>query len=266
MSDTATMCPGCGLEADGNFCSACGTALHGPRHCTSCGSGLATGAMYCAECGSPVSVRAVKPASARLPWILAAVALAAFSLVIAVLVQRGSVARVGDMTVTGGLPGTPGGSGAPATGGPGMPSLEELNAMTPRQAADRLYERAMTELESGDFERSAFFLDMGLQAYTAVPPEDMDSDARFHMGLMQMHLGDSASARRTADLILDEEPEHLLGLILAARVAALAGDAETERVMRDRIDAVIEEAGGIPDDREEYRSHRPLIERELEGG
>jgi len=143
-----------------------------------------------------------------------------------------------------------------------MPSMEELASMSPRQAADRLFERAMRELEGGDFERSAFFLDMGLQAYETVPPEDIDADARFHMGLMQLHLGDSEAARSSAEAILAEESDHLLGLILSARVADLTNDESTAAEFRGRLKAAVE-AGGIPD-RPEYESHRPLIERELE--
>jgi len=221
--------------------------------------------MYCSECGSPVAVRASKPASAFMPWILSALALAVFAFVISTLVQRGSVDRIGDMTVTGSLPGSAGApsGGAPVAGGSGMPSMEELAAMSPRDAADRLYERAMSELEGGDFERSAFFLDMGLQAYATVPPEDIDADARFHMGLMQLHLGDSAAALQSSEDILAEEPEHLLGLILSARIADLSGDSATAAGYRTRLRSAIESTGGIPE-RQEYQSHRPLIERELE--
>lgn len=266
MTDPTVHCSACGTAGRGNFCSACGAPLGGPRNCSGCGSKLSTGAMYCAECGVPVAARAPKPASARLPWVLSAVALAAFALVLSSLVQRGSVQRIGDMTVTGGLPtsggNAAGGAAAPA-GGAAMPSMEELASMSPRDAADRLFERAMRELEGGDFERSAFFLDMGLKAYEVVPAEEIDADAKFHMGLMQLHLGDSTAARASGEGILAEDPDHLLGLILSARVAELAGDEEVASEYRARVRSVIEREGGIPS-RQEYQSHRPLIERELE--
>ncbi|MFV1987995.1 MAG: hypothetical protein ACC682_12000 [Gemmatimonadota bacterium] len=197
--------------------------------------------------------------------MLSAVVLLGFSFLIARLVQSGSVERIGDMTVTGGLP-TAGGGQRPAPAGgtsAGMPSLEDLASMTPRQAADRLFERAMREHEGGDFERAAFFLDMGLQAYVAVPSSEIDADARFHMGLMQLLLGDSTSARLTGADILDEEGDNLLGLMLSARVADFAGQSETAREFRARLKSVVEAAGGIPS-RQEYDSHRPMIERELE--
>jgi len=262
MSQTRT-CPGCGAPATGNFCSSCGVRLGAAGSCGSCGARLSPGAVFCSECGSQVAAREVKPASARLPWILSAIALAAFSVMIAVLVQRGSTARTGEMTLTGGIPI----SGGSATGGgsAGMPTAEELAAMTPRQAADRLFERAMREHEGGDMERTALFLDMGLQAYAAVPPSDLDADARFHMGLMQLLMADSAAARRSAEEILGPDPDHLLGLILSARIADFMGDSELGEAQRERVRAIVEAAGGIPE-RPEYTSHRPLIERELEAG
>ena len=224
---------------------------------------MSAGAAYCGECGNAVAPRPSKPASARLPWILSAVALVAFSIVLARLVQLGSVERVGDMTVTGGLP-TPAGQVEPASGSR-MPSMEELSSMTPREAADRLFERAMREREGGNDERAAFFLDMGLQAYDAVPPSEIDADARFHMGLMQLLLEDSVSARRSAVAILDGESDNLLGLILSARVADFTGDTGAADAYRASLRHAVDAAGGIPD-RAEYESHRPLIERELEEG
>jgi len=230
--------------------------------------------MYCGECGAPVAAPSSKPASARLPWVLSAVVLVGFSLVLAQLVQRGSVRRSGDMGVTGGISapasggsagGAPAAGGAAASSSAGMPSIEDLAAMTPREAADRLYERAMSEHEVGNIERAAFFLDMGLRAYAAVPPSDIDADAHFHIGMMQLLRGDSTMARSSASAILDEVPDHLLGLILLARIADFSRDAKTATDLRARLRAAVDAAGGIPD-RPEYQSHRPLIERELKEG
>ena len=210
-----------------------------------------------------------KPRSALLPWVLSGLALAAFSAMIAVLVQRGSVTRIGDMTMTGGLPGetTGGPVAAPLGGGDaagaGMPSMEELAAMGPRGVADRLFERVMREHEGGDFERAAFFIDMALQAYEVVPPEETDADSRFHVGLLRLLMGESGLAREMADEILAGEPEHLLGLLLAARAADFEEDADAAEAFRTRIRTAVEEAGGIPD-LPEYRAHRTLIEGVLQ--
>ena len=254
--DQVSTCVGCGAEATGNFCSACGRSLTAGATCGECGARLRAGALYCADCGKLVATRPPKPASARLPWILSATALAIFSVAIALLVQRQTRPRVGDMTLTGGIPGQEAESSD-------MPSMEELAAMTPREAADRLFERAMREHEAGDFERASFFIDMGIQAYAAVPPDEINADAHFHIGLLRLLMGDSASARARAEAILAEEAEHLLGLLLASRAADFAGDVVMAEELRERVRESVKSSGGIPD-RPEYVSHRVLIERALE--
>jgi len=264
MSELTTAprtCPGCGAEGTGNFCSRCGTRLAGVATCAACAAHLSPGAMYCSECGEAVSAPEKKTASARLPWILSALSLAAFSVVIALLVQRNAGARTGDMLPTGGVPTAQ--AGGSSGSGAGMPSMQELDAMGPRGAADRLFERAMSEHEAGNFEATARFVEMGLRAYGSVPAGEMDADGRFHVGLLQLIAGDSAGARASARTVLEEDSEHLLGLILMARVEDFARNPEAAAARRAELRRIVEEEGGIPD-REEYRVHRPLIERELE--
>ncbi|MYA32097.1 MAG: zinc ribbon domain-containing protein [Gemmatimonadales bacterium] len=265
----AVACPRCGSSASGNFCAECGAPLLRRAVCPTCQAPLRADALYCTDCGVPVGAAPRKPRSALLPWVLSGLGLAVFSVMIAVLVQRGSVTRVGEMTMTGGIPGETGGGPPPAgtaangAGGAAMPSMEELAAMGPRGVADRLFERVMREHEGGDFERAAFFIDMALQAYDAVPPEEIDADARFHVGLLRLLTGASGLAREQADEILSAHPEHLLGLLLAARAADFEGDADAAEAYRARVRAGVEAAGGIPD-LPEYQAHRTLIERVLQ--
>ena len=261
-------CTRCGSEAAGNFCSQCGAPLARAAACPSCRAVLREGALYCTECGVPVGAREAKARSARIPWVTSALALAAFSVLIAVLVQRGSIERVGEMTMTGGLPGEAPAGAAPAepapdgSAGTGMPSMQELAQMTPREAADRLFERVMREHESGDFERAAFFIGMALQAYDAVPAAEVDADLRFHVGLLSLISADSVAAREAAEAILAEEPGHLLGLLLASRAADFAGDPAAAETFRTRMREAVADAGGIPP-RAEYDAHRTLIEGTL---
>lgn len=233
--------------------------MGGGAGCRSCGAKLKTGALYCAECGVAVAPPEAKSASARLPWILSALSLAAFSVVIALLVQRGTVPRTGDMTMTGGF--SDPNAGAPAAGGT-MPSMEELAAMSPREAADRLFDRAMAEHQGGDMEATAFFIDMGLQAYDAVPLEETDSDLHFHIGYLRLLAGDAEAAQQRADAILTDDDEHLLGLILQSQIAQFSGATGDAEELRDRVRNLVADAGGIPDVRE-YQAHRPLIESVL---
>lgn len=139
-----------------------------------------------------------------------------------------------------------------------MPSAAELAAMSPREAADRLFDRAMRTLEGGDAERGAFFARMGLQAYGRVPAGERDADTRFHVGLLHLALGGTEAARRESEAILAETPDHLLGLLLGARVAEAAGEREEARRLRERLRAVFpaQMATGRP----EYEAHRAMLE------
>ncbi|MDX1577573.1 MAG: zinc ribbon domain-containing protein, partial [Gemmatimonadota bacterium] len=235
----AVRCPACGAGATtGNFCSRCGERLgESEGSCAECGARLKAGALYCQECGTAVGRPARKAARSHLPWILSGLALVAFSVVIALLVQRQTAPRTPGGVMTGGIPGssegTAGVGGNPAAQTPsgGMPSMEELMAMSPRERADRLFERAMREHEGGDFARTAQFIQMGLQAYGQVPPDQMDADGRFHVGLLQLVAGDAAGASESAETILRGDSDHLLGLILGARVADFEQDeAEASRL------------------------------------
>lgn len=261
----AARCERCGAEASGNFCSDCGAPLGGgPRACSQCGATLAAEALYCTECGAHAAPKPRKPLSARWPWIASAAALVLFSVVIAVLVQRGSGPRAEGMPPTGGIDvggGTAGGGAGAPSGG--MLSADELASMTPRQAADRLFERAMTEHEGEGFERALFFADMALQAYAAVPSNELDADGRFHVGLLQLLRGETEAASSTADEILTADPDHLLGLILSIRVTEFGGDSEAADRIRGRMREVVQAAGGVPQ-RDEYVAHRRLIDQELE--
>lgn len=249
----ARHCSRCGAEASGNFCSGCGAPL-GSGGCGACGAKLKPGAIYCSECGAATGERAAKPASSRLPWILSFAALAVFSVAIAMLVQRQSNPRVGEMTLTGGVPGQP----APGASAGGMPTMEELAAMSPREAADRLFERAMST-HAGNEEQGTLFNQMARQAYDMVPAPERDADYHFHVGLLQLVAGDSIGARASTETILGAEADNLLGLVLGARVADFRGDAPTAAAMRDRVREVVEAAGGIPN-RPEYEAHGPLID------
>ena len=134
--------------------------------------------------------------------------------------------------------------------------------MTPREAADRLFERAMREHGGPDSERGLFFVDMALQAYAAVPPEQVDADLHFHIGLLRLVQGDSTGVRRSVETILGSDEEHLLGLVLAARLADYQGDGDRADQYRVRVRSAVEAAGGVPD-LPEYQSHRPLIDAVL---
>jgi hypothetical protein len=252
-------CQKCGSEQTGKFCAGCGAKIEtaGPR-CKKCGSGLEAEAVFCAECGTPTGYKPEKPAKAILPWVFSALALVAFSVAIAFFIRGQAAPRIGDMGMTGGLPeaeqGEAMGGGAPAAG------MADLSQMSPRQAADRLFERAMREDDGGDSERAKFFANMAVQAYSNVPAAEIDADAHFHLGLLQLLQENDDAARTEAETILSVRPDHLLGLALSARVARAAGDTAGEAAAYSRFLQVLdsERATGLA----EYQMHGSLIDVE----
>lgn len=255
-------CPRCGSEETGKFCSQCGTDVRAPgggRTCGKCGTGLEKGAMYCGECGAPTGHRPSKPARAFLPWILSAAALAAFAVAITLFIQGQTSTRLEGMPPTGGLPvagDAPAGARAGGAGAAGV----DLGSMTPREAADRLFDRAMRLDEGGGEAEAAQFATMAVQAYGMLPPEEVDADARFHLGLLHLVLGDADAAEREAGLILAVDSEHLLALALTARVWDARGDdAATVQAYGRFLDAL---PAGLTSGKPEYQVHDGLLERE----
>ena len=269
MSGQGRVCSACGASGDGNFCARCGKPLTDPAAraatCPACGTGLEPDALYCSECGAPVAAPPPKPMRDRLPWILSGLALVAFAVAISLMLGDSVGERAEGMPPTGAVipsPGQEGGMGGGAGPGAGAadPSRIDLSSMSGREAADRLFDRAMRTEAAGDSAQGRFFADMGLQAYGGLPPGDIDADARFHIGLLRLMTGDPAGARASADAILAGNPDHLLAWILRINVAeALADEAElAEARERFRSALASERAAGRP----EYAQHAGLIDEQ----
>ena len=90
--------------------------------------------------------------------------------------------------------------------------------MTPREAADRLYDRIMRAASAGDSAEALAFLPMALDAYNLVVP--LDADGHYHVSLLHALGGDYHMAREVADRALADVPSHLL-LLGAARAGGL---------------------------------------------
>lgn len=244
-------CPACGAATAGRFCSQCGASVEAPVKCAECGNELPAGGRYCNACGAPTPATAAALAAAPpprsqpvVPWVIAGAAVTAL---VAALVLRGG----GEETPA---PEAPFANGAAA----GDPSAVDLSSMTPRQAADRLYERVMTSAEAGDSAQARQFLPMALQAYSMVPPQEVDADARYHLGVLHLFNGDAASARAQADTILSAAPTHLFGLYNAAQAERASGNVEAARGLYERFLAAYdaEVAKSLP----EYQAHQPVLD------
>jgi tetratricopeptide (TPR) repeat protein len=249
-------CPECGKPSTGNFCQHCGSSLGG-RFCNQCGSELGPAAKFCNQCGEKAAVGAHVPAGARreaaaavvagqnLPWWIAGAAM--FAMII----------FFGVRMVTPGAPAAP----APAQpvapfagGGTGTPP--DLSQMSPREAADRLFDRVMRAVSASDSGEAQAFMPMALSAYEQAQP--LDHDGLFHLSLLNRVAGNLDEAMANAQQVLAEEPNHVLALAAAAEAAADMGDRETAsayyRQILDVIDAEV--ARQLP----EYVAHQNIME------
>jgi hypothetical protein len=141
---------------------------------------------------------------------------------------------------------------------PSEPSVQsvDLSTMTPREAADRLFNRVMAADEQGRSEEVTQFAPMTLEAYKLVDP--LDADARYHIGLISLLLGDLDNVREQIKNLQREAPDHLLGLTLAYKVAEQMGDDKTASAARARFAAAYETE--IRSGRPEYEAHSVTIE------
>jgi hypothetical protein len=251
MTETEALCPGCAQAASGRFCSHCGTALEAPDSCADCGNRLPAGARFCNMCGVPAlaerrddSPASAPAAQARLPWLVAGGALVALIVVLLLPQLRGGNAPAATFA-----------AGAAPASALGDARGVDLAAMTPREAADRLFNRVMQAVSSGDTAQAGMFLPMALGAYDRV--DDLDLDGRYHVAVLHLVNSDPASANAQARAILEAEPTHLFGLFTAAQSEQELGRTEEARALftrfLDHYDAEL--AAGRP----EYTEHAPVL-------
>ncbi|MBI5613097.1 MAG: hypothetical protein HY942_08560 [Gammaproteobacteria bacterium] len=222
MNTKSTQCPNCGQPAAGNFCVHCGASLT-----------------------APASTRRWN-AQTLTPWVAVGVAAVALIVAVVTLVGRGDRAPA-PMRLELPLSAT-----APA---PGQPP--DLASMTPRDAADRLFNRVMAASERGDSEEALRFAPMALQAYDNLGA--LDNDAHYHVALIHMAKGDIAGTRVHIDALRKAAPGHLLGIMLEHQLAERGGNqADAGRANKAFLAAYAAEmAAG----RTEYQDHQDSIER-----
>jgi tetratricopeptide (TPR) repeat protein len=242
MSQT---CPSCEAPASGRFCNQCGVAID--AQCRECQNPLPAGARFCNQCGVAVGAQAA-PTRARQPvlaWAIAGTAVVALAGVIIAPRLAGDAQPEAAAAITQQ-------AGAPVPAGAGDPSQIDLASMTPRERADRLFNRVMQGAANGDTAQLGFFAGMAIQAYGMVP--ERNADLHYHLGELYRVTGDAASARAQADTILAADPEHLFGLYGAAQAEQARGNADAAKAMYQRfLDAYAAQvARNLP----EYREHQ----------
>lgn len=253
-------CPQCNSEVSGRFCGLCGSSLE-ERPCPACSAPLPPGHRFCGECGATASAGEATPLASGLTASTPgapskAVVWGVGSLVAAVVIlilpsfwsswPGGSPeARVPVSAAVGGSPGS-------ALGGP---QGVDLSSMTPREAADRLFNRVMAALSAGNQGEVQSFLPMAIDAYRLVP--GLDHDGLFHLSLLQQAGEDFPAALASAQQVLENDPNHLLALYAAAEAARAQGNLASARGHYARIMEIYdaESARGLP----EYTEHASFL-------
>ena len=131
--------------------------------------------------------------------------------------------------------------------------------MSPRERADRLYDRIMRLAEQGKQDSVELFASMAIPAFEALGT--LDADARFDLGRVAELSRNYDIASAQADTILRDAPTHLLGLVLAARVADARGDRAARATFERRL--LSAESAELQKPLDEYARHRADIDAAL---
>jgi hypothetical protein len=262
MPDSTT-CPSCGAAATGRYCSSCGAPLAGAT-CSACAAELSPGAKFCHRCGTAVTATAAvsgrESRTNALPWLVAALA---FLALFAMAAGRGFNARRSN-TVDGSQNALPQAGlddrGVAEDDGSAAVRAPDISSLSPQERADRLYNRVMLLASQGKVDSVVFFAPMALTAYQMLSP--LNADQRYDMGRIGEVAGALPLAKAQADTILIQNPNHLLGLILEARLATLAGDSTQLHSYERRL--ISAEKAELAKKRVEYSRHQDDIVNALQ--
>jgi len=239
VSSRLAVCTTCSTPMVGPYCYHCGEAA-GDTACWSCGNVSRDGSRFCTTCGGSLTlVGSKRPKRAWLVPALFGGGLVA-ALVIAVL-SSGRPAPVAPQ-------GLEAPSGAAAT-------PPDLGSLSPRERFDRLYQRVITAAQSGDQATVERFTPMAVAAYGML--DTIDPDARYHLSMLELHVGNLTGAEAQADTLRRTVPDHLFGYVIGAAVARWrqdeAGRVAQYRRFLERYDAEL--ASNKP----EYVEHHAML-------
>lgn len=223
-----------------------GAQAAGATTCSSCGERNQASARFCQACGRSLTGGGWFNAQTLTVLATACVTLVVLGVLFASVLDFGSTSE--DASA-----GT-----APArttTTAAGQPP--DLSTMTPREAADRLFNRVMMADEQGDSGEVEQFAPMAVAAYDQL--ENLDLDGLYHVGLIHAAAGDIESAWEAVERLRVVVPEHLLASVLEHRLALAEGDqARAERAV-EHFKAHYDQE--IVIDRLEYRDHQRAIDQ-----
>ncbi len=217
--------------------------------CPSCDTEVKPGSRVCHECGESFTAQVAPKqwnAQTIAPWVAMVIATVALAVALVSWFSRSKGAEA------------PAPMSPPMTStipAPGQPV--DLASMSPREAADRLFNRVMIANESGNTEEALKFAPMALQAYDRVGT--LDNDARYHVALIHMAAGDIKSARVQLDKLRQSVPNHLLGFMLEHQIAERNGNKDSAARANKAFLAAYD--AEIAKGRDEYQDHLGSIER-----
>ncbi len=223
-----------------------GPEADGTVTCMSCGEGNKATARFCQGCGRSLVSGGWFDAQSMTVIGASFVTLLALGLLFASVIDIGA----GDSE----SPAVPTSARTSSTSA-GQPP--DLSSMTPREAADRLFNRVMMADEQGNAEEVAQFAPMAVAAYDRV--ESLDLDAIYHVGLISAAAGDTEKAWEVVERLRAVVPEHLLASLLEHRLALEESDQAKAEQAIERFKAAYDDE--ITVDRPEYRDHQRQIDQ-----
>lgn len=152
------------------------------------------------------------------------------------------------------------GAAAPPQGAPGQGPAPDIANLSPSERANRLYMRIMTYAENGKVDSVAFFAPMALASHEML--EAPTPDERYHFGRIAEVADNAEVARAQADTILAQQPDNLLGLLLASRAARMQKDQAAAKKFDGRLLAAV--SAQLATNSPDYDLHRAEIDRAVE--
>jgi hypothetical protein len=205
--------------------------------CHACGAQLSANVRFCHKCGAAVGGGQAAGWRVGLPWGVAGAALGALVTVVVMRIGGRSPQEVTTM------------------GGPTGLRPPDISQMSPEERATRLFDRVMILAQAGKQDSVEFFLPMAIGAYDQLPA--LDSDSRYHVGLLHLAGGDAAGALAQADTIQKAVPTHLFAYVLRAHAFQQQGNRQAER--RAYADFLKNEAAELARNRPEYSDHQNAL-------
>lgn len=212
--------------------------------CPSCTSSVRSDARFCQSCGKSLNGASWLTPQTLTVLASAVIVLVALALLFASVIDLDRLASP-----------TPNATTTPRTTSTNQPP--DLSSMTPREAADRLFNRVMMADEQDNEAEVEQFTPMAVSAYEML--ESLDTDALFHVGLIYAAADEVEEARSYTERLKAIVPNHLLAALLEHRLAEAENKPEVAASAAKRFHDHYEEEISIS--RPEYEHHRASIER-----